>query len=75
MQVLSFADFARRRADATQAEAILQHSATVPAVVTDRWASLHAEPVEAPASVDQERDFFADLELRMAYPTYAFQHH
>lgn len=76
MQVLNFADFARRKADPAAAEAIVQHGATVPAVAIDRWADLHAEaPVAETLVVEDERDFFADLQLRVAYPTYAFRHH
>ena len=74
MQVLNFTDFARRKAAPATAEQIIQHSATVPAVAIDRWADLHAETAVAPATED-ERDFFADLQLRVAYPTYALRHH
>ena len=74
MQVLNFTDFARRKAAPATAEAIIQHSATVPAVAIDRWANLHTEAAVTPAAED-ERDFFADLQLRVAYPTYAFRHH
>lgn len=74
MQVLNFTDFARRKAAPATAEAIIQHSATVPAVSIDRWADLHAEVAVTPVMED-ERDFFADLQLRVAYPTYALRHH
>ena len=69
MQILNFADFARHRTD--RADASVQHSATPP-VVTDRWALLHSQASEKPAA---DRDFFADLQLRLAYPTYTFRHH
>ena len=75
MQVLNFTDFARRKAAPATAEAIIQHSATMPAVAIDRWADLHAEAPVAAAPETEERDFFADLQLRVAYPTYALRHH
>lgn len=70
MQVLNFADFVRRRTD--RSDVSVQQNAALPAVVTDRWAMLHSQTSEEPAA---DRDFFADLQLRLAYPTYPFRHH
>lgn len=73
MQVLNFADFARRKTDASKADVLIQTNAVAP--VVDRWAMLHAEPSQPSEAAAEDRDFFADLELRMAYPTHALRHH
>jgi hypothetical protein len=76
VQILDFAEFARRRS--VPAKPPAEQSAYV-AVNTDRWAALHmpaAEPaLLAVRQPDQPADFWADLQLRMAYPTHHLRHH
>ena len=74
MQIVSFSEFARRRAALGQP--------AVPAVAgpalaeADRWAALHAaDRHDAPESIDVEADFWSDLQFRLAYPTHRMRHH
>jgi len=75
MELIDFSQFASRRARRTAAHADM---ATVETPVFDRWADLHTERPDvtvAPVTDSGERDFWYDLQFRLAYPTHRLRRH
>lgn len=75
MELLNFAEYARRRSARLSsaglaAATISAEDAAAP--VTDRWAMLHTQGEEPVVTTP---DFWADLQLRVAYPTLYMRHH
>lgn len=75
MQIVPFAEFARRRGALGQSEIPADAGPVLPAA--DRWAALHSEQhlAEIIEFNEAEDDFWDDLQFRIAYPTHRMRRH
>jgi hypothetical protein len=75
MQIIEFSDFARRRM--ARGAALDIPAIARPALPAgDRWAALHAEePDTLDEAIENDEDFWSDLNFRLAYPTHRMRRH